>query len=1044
MSRRSTVLLAALCSLILLTGSAHPPRQNEASRRAAVRSALAAALGQTRSLEGRLAGFPHAPFNLSRPPVSKSLRILLRNIEADAAGTSPQDIATLALAKLIGGRTRQAVEEFERAVAAAPTDAGLLSDLSVAYLADARENQQPGSLIKALESAERAVEIDPRLPEALFNRALIQESLHLYTRSRLAWNQYLEIDSGSGWVTEARERLALLPAPGAAVQRWETTRRKIDQAAARADALVVGRLVAEFPQASREYAEDVLLGEWAEAWLEAKTERARSKLGVARAIGNALRKRNGDRMISDAVVVIEKSILEKSARSSGLAKGHRLYKEGLRLYQDRQLALARDRFQDAGRQLAQAKSPFAGWASFRFAVYEMQRFDYARSLSRLNCLRETSQSYSSLVGRSLWITGLIHSIQARPTESLAAYRRAFRIFDELGEAENRSILSALIAESLWSSGDFRGALPYHLSALRSLRDLRDPPRRQVVLEGSGLTALSLGKPLAALAFQQEALDGLKGSNNAAAWCYGLRRKALIEIRAGRIRRARQDLFQARRWLAEISDEGDRVSLLSHNLAVEGQLYRAEAPRKAVDLLSKTIEIYRSTRYQRQLAFLLAERARAQAALGRLDLAEADYKEAVRAIAQQREATSQRDLRAWYLAGSRAIFQEMIQLQAGRGKGEEALSYAESGRAQLFRDQGPEKPAAMSAAEISERIPPGVALIEFWIADRQLHSWVVRSNSITSFSTLIVPGALDRRIEHLRRGITEEKGSEWRADSRALFDILIGPLQPALRGVGTVVLVPDGNLYNLPFAALLDPAGRYFIEHYALAVSPSASLYVQILTHGKRRSSLPLRSVLSLGDPDLDREVLQGLPRLPQARKEAVRVAALYPQAVVRLGAEATKQRFLGGLATYDIVHFAGHAVVNPAEPSASFLALGPSEPEQDSGVLYARDLYDQPSPVSRLVVLSACSSVLGDSHLGEGLSGLARPFLSVGVPAVVGSLWQVNDQAGRKLFARFYQALRSGLQVTEALRQAQIDMLSSPDPKSSDAASWASFEIIGG
>ncbi len=832
MSRRSILLLAALCSLILLTGSAHPPRHNEASRRVAVRSALAAALGQTRYLEGRLSGFAYAPLDLSRPRISKSLRTLLRNIEADPGA---QDIATLAVAKLIGGRTRQAVEDLERAVAAAPNDAALLSDLSVAYLADARENREPASLVKALESAERAVEVDPDLPEALFNCALIRESLHLYKQAQLAWSQYLKIDSGSGWTTEARNRLAVLPAPGAAVQLWEAAKRKLDQAAARGDALAVGRLVAEFPQASREYAEDVLLGEWAEAWTAGNMEKAGGVLTSARAIGEALGQHNGERMIGDAVAVIEKAAAEPLSRLEDLAQGHQFYLEGRRLYQDGQLAAAKRQFQDAERHLAQARSPFAGWASLRLAICEMQAFGYGQSLMQLDRIREGGRSYSSLTGRSYWITGLIHVIQARPTESLAAYRRAFDIFARLGETENHAIISALIAESLWNTGDLQGAWSYHLVALRSVHQLRELPRRQVVLEGSSLTALSLGKPLAALAFQQEGLANLEGSKSAAAWIYGLRRRALIEIRAGRIEQARQDLAQARSRLAEVSDQGFRDSLLGDILAVEGRLYETESPEKAVSTLSEAIDIYRNTRYQKQLALFLGRRARAQAALGHLDLAEADYRAAIRAIAQQNEATSQRDLRAWYLAGSRAIFQEMIQLQARRGKTEKALSYAESGRAQLFRDQASERPVAMSAAEISERIPPDVALVEFWIADHQIRSWVVRRGLIKTFSVSLSPRVLGRRIERLRHRITEQKGGEWKEDSQALFDLLIEPIEPALQGARTVVLVPDGDLYNLPFAALLDSAGRYLIEHYALVVSPSASLYVQTLIRDESRA-----------------------------------------------------------------------------------------------------------------------------------------------------------------------------------------------------------------
>jgi CHAT domain-containing protein len=1036
MSRRSTVLLAFLALEALLLGAAHFPRFDSQS---STRSRLADALGPRRFAEGRMmGGFAYAPFDPAqgsfRP--SKELRTVLRDVEENARG----------LAQMIDGRPRQAVEELEKRAAAGSAGAALFSDLAVAYLEDARKNQEPYSLVKALENAEKAVALDPRLPEARFNRAAALESLFLDQQARSAWQEYLRIDSQSGWAAEAKKRLRALPETGVAARRWQAAKRKLDAAVERGDSASVDEIVTFFPQASREYAEEVLLGEWAEALKAGRTEEVQRALKKAHAIGNILRLRNGDRMTADAVTVIEEiTKAGPGRRVKALEEGHRWYLEGLRLYQDGRLAEAREKFQNAERRLIQAGSPFAAWAAFRLAVCEMQRFDYPRALTRLDGIRfgQAGRSYRSLVARSQWVAGLINVIQTRPTEAFAAYRKAFSIFDHLGEHENRAIVSALIAESLWSSGDLRGALPYHFSALRSIRYLRDPVRRQVVLEGSGLTALSMAEPLVALAFQQEAIANLENSSNAAAWIYCLRRRAMIETFAGQTERARLDLADARKRLAEVSDKALRDSLLGDILAVDGQLYSTESPQKAVTRLSEVIGIYRDTGYQTQLALFLGLRAQAQAALGHLDLAEADYAEAILEINRQNDATMERDLRDWFLTRSRSIFQEMIQLQAKRGDIERALSYAESGRVQLLRAHIPDKLAVMSAAEISERIPPGVALVEFWVADQQLHSWVVRRGSIDALSTRIAPGTLGRRIDRLRRKIWESEDSQWKEDSRVLFNLLIGPLEPFLGGAGTIILVPDEDLYNLPFAALLDSTDRYLVERYALVVSPSASLYTQALARQESRGSTPLRSVLSLGDPALDREVLPNLPRLPQAREEAIRIADFYSQAEVRVGAEATKKAFLKGLATYDVVHFAGHAVVNSVEPSSSFLALASSRSEGESGILYSRDLYDMPDPGARLVVLSACSTIFGASQVGEGLSGLARPFLYAGIPAVLGSLWSVNDQPSLVFFAEFHHHLREGLGAAAALRAAQLSLLSSPEAILNRPASWAGFQLIG-
>jgi len=1036
MSRRSTVLLAFLVLVALLLGAAHFLRFDS---RSSTRSRLADALGPCRFAEGRMTGgFDYAPFDPSNknPKPSKELRAALRDL---------QDNAGQGLAKLIDGKSRQAVAELEQAIAAGPDSAAVFSDLAAAYLEDARKSREPYSLVKALESAEKAVALAPNLPEARFNRAVALESFFLDQQARSAWQAYLQIDSQSGWAAEARKRLRALPETGAAERRWQAAKLELDAAVEQGDFADVDEVVTQFPQASREYAEEVLLGTWAETLKAGRTQEAQQVLKKAYLIGSILRVRNGDRITADTVTVIEEATRPGlGRRMKTLEEGHLWYLEGLRLYQDGRLVEAREKFLDAERHLAGVGSPFALLATLRLAVCEMQSFDYPGALAKLDRIRfsDAGRSYPSLMARSQWTTALIKVIQARPTDALAAYRRAYSAFDSIGERENCAVVSALTAESLWSSGDLRGALPYNFSALKSLRDLRNPVRRQVVLEGSGLTALSMGEPLAALAFQQEAFASLSTSRNAAAWIYCLRRRALIEIRAGRAERARRDLAEARSRLAEVHDTSLRDSLLGDILGVESQLHDASDPRKAVDTTSEVIAIYRNTRYQKQLAFFLARRARAQAALGKLDLAEDDYAEAIRAIARQHEATSERELRTWFLAASRSIFQEMIELQAHLGKAEKALSYAESGRAQLFREQASRGPEAMSAADISQQIPRDVALVEFWATDRQLLSWVVRRGSITQFSTKITAGSLSRRIDRFRQDITARDSHEAGPDARELFDILIRPLLPALEGAKTVVIVPDGDLYRLPFAALQDSANRYLIERYTLAVDPSATLYVQALAREKILASLPLRSVLVFGDPDLDREVLQDLPQLPQARREAVHIASFYPEVEIRMGAQATKRQFLTGLATSDVIHFAGHAVVNPTVPSLSFLALAPSASEGDSGILYARDLYGLPAPAARLVILSACSTMRGDTREGEGLAGLARPFLASGVPTVVGSLWRVDDRATAALLIEFHQRLPR-LGSAEALRQAQLAASSSSDSEVSAPASWAGFQVIG-
>ena len=96
--------------------------------------------------------------------------------------------------------------------------------------------------------------------------------------------------------------------------------------------------------------------------------------------------------------------------------------------------------------------------------------------------------------------------------------------------------------------------------------------------------------------------------------------------------------------------------------------------------------------------------------------------------------------------------------------------------------------------------------------------------------------------------------------------------------------------------------------------------------------------------------------------------------------------------------------------------------QPEDGFLRVDDIYNARLSAD-LVVLSACQTGLGKEVRGEGLMGLTRAFLYAGVPRVIVSLWNVNDQATSELMADFYEKLlRRGKRPAEALREAQLEL----------------------
>ncbi|HYO74865.1 MAG TPA: tetratricopeptide repeat protein, partial [Thermoanaerobaculia bacterium] len=130
-----------------------------------------------------------------------------------------------------------AIARLEQA-AAASNAAQTWSDLAAARYAAASQLGRASLYPEALAAADAALRIEPKLPEALFNRALILERLGLTEQARRGWQQYLEVDPASPWAQEARARLAEL-APASRSSRFERERPLLELAAARGDVAAV-------------------------------------------------------------------------------------------------------------------------------------------------------------------------------------------------------------------------------------------------------------------------------------------------------------------------------------------------------------------------------------------------------------------------------------------------------------------------------------------------------------------------------------------------------------------------------------------------------------------------------------------------------------------------------------------------------------------------------------------------------------------------------------------------------------------------------------
>ena len=181
---------------------------------------LVAAVGERRPVEGRLTGgFKFGPIESPTrgAEAGADSRVLAAaaQLEEEARGTgNARLLGALGTARLVTRDFDGAVTYFDRAIDLAPHDALLLTDRAAALLArgDSAGDDGAGDFVRALDDAARAVAKDKALPEALFNKAIALQRMHLEDQELATWRAYLTLDTASAWADQARGRIAAIEA----------------------------------------------------------------------------------------------------------------------------------------------------------------------------------------------------------------------------------------------------------------------------------------------------------------------------------------------------------------------------------------------------------------------------------------------------------------------------------------------------------------------------------------------------------------------------------------------------------------------------------------------------------------------------------------------------------------------------------------------------------------------------------------------------------------------------------------------------------------
>ena len=958
-----------------------------------------------------------------------------------AAGDSPggAQLQRLGAAYLLAGDADEGLRTLERATAAAPDDAHALADLGAAYLARGIERDDANDVAQALETVDRALDASPDLLEAKFNRAVALQELPLPNEAQRAWNAYLELDSRSQWAAEARDRLDKLAQPAPASSTASELRAAIVAAAA-GDLGDLHQLVSLHRQEAREALTLNLLPAWGAAVIDGDEVEAAAHLIAARRIATEWQGQTDDRSLLRQVDEIERA----GAHRDDFARGHQALALGLQKLDSLQVGEAAAAFA-AAQQALPASSSARVWADLSAVACEFyRRGPEATLLRQLESLLPRAEGDEPLRAHLAWLLGLMHGKRGEP-QALARYEEALAGFERLAETDHVLWLHSVLGDVQALYGDLPRAWGHRRQVLAGLPGLTHREKRfgllltpatgAAFLEGRSHVAMALLDELSATALPGEPRQVAELQ----LW------RSQVGLKLGARDQARTALRAATAWLWQVDDVAVRHRLAGEIQAASG--LSAETSPSVLASLSKSIDRARAASSFRFPALLL-ERARAYRRVGDQRRAAADLREGAAWLARQAARDPLQGLWLERLSGGDALFEELVALEVAAGRTDRAFEVAEQARsrdllaaaAQQTAVSAEDRPSTLDA--LRERLEPGTAVLYFCLLAKEALLWRVDSTGAALIRLEARPGEL---VEWATQLQTDLSANAWtprtRDTARRLYRALVTPARLD-SGVRKVVVVVDGALGQLPFAALVDPqTDRFLIERRAVEMAPSAGMFLAARARA-RQLVRPRPSILAVGDPRGDDQLYPGLPALPASADEARQVAQLYSRRALLLGDRATPDSLLSRAGSYDVLHFAGHAVVNEVDPSRSSLVLtrGGGRP----GGLFAFELAAHRFERTRLVVLAGCGTASGSQSASAGTLSLARAFLVARVPSVVASLWQVADRPTVELMTAFHAGVSRGEEPAEALRAAQLTLLEAPEPALHSPAIWAAFRALGG
>jgi CHAT domain-containing protein len=1026
---------------------------------------LAEAYSGRRVMETRIPGAGFAPIdvehrNRNAGPGAMSDSVPL--LEARAAITqalmkTPEDPHWLLLqarSDLLNESYDPAIDTLKRLHAADPANVAVLTDLASAYLMRAKATDTPTDEATALDYLEQASRLAPKNPVVLYNQAVVLQDLFQYSNAIDAWKRFLAVERDPAWVADGKRRLAEIEANEAKVKAQQS---RLDPFLGSPEGMLH---LARSPAAVADYDEELstlylppLLktafplaasgnssandsipypAECADACSAARA--------LLQAVAASLEAHHHDVWLRDFLA---------SSGNPGFAGAAHLLADAIDQGQHSDFPDGLKKAQLAQRGLERV-GDLAG--ATRARIEEV--FNFEHLLDDRSCLAIAEGLPEVFAHRHYpWMAAQFWADESACHLQQDGFSAAGASLDrsmDISSASNFRIVHlrafGFIASNEESVGNRELAWKMDIRGLRDYWSGNYPAIRKLQFYGNLLyTEETSNRIFCSVLLHRESLSEAAGLG--LPQVFNALRFLLVkaEIRAGETQEAAQQLQLAQAEMGALPEQAAYHNSLNLNdirvSVAEADLARSNT--SAAKEMLAAVSTNLADAGDRDLELHYAEAMGHLALLeGRPDEAESELTHALALAERGYDETRGTQDRIDWIEGARPIYAALTLLRLHQGKNPlEALAIWE--RYRILSSGVSLHPWCNDDALDCLARPldaAGKALKQETIVgtislDRSLLVWTMDDRGVRFREEGIDPDRFDLLCHTFEETLATPASSEAsiRFYGGRLAVPLLAPIAAALDPQRTLVFDLDDSMEFLPVDALPWKSGYLGLQ---IATSTVHSILLADRRPSPGNSSLAsvVVGASNPGDPEV--------PRLPEARAEALAVAGFLTQPKVFVGGDALASSIKATAPHAALIHFAGHTMF--ADGGTRLLLAEPPKTGPDRS---GRDWLDAHAFESRdfagcrLVVLSACSTGKREERDSDDIQDIVQTLTAEGAQQIVATHWDVDSAASVPLMKDFYSGLARGLTVPQALLGAESAMGATAEYR--HPYYWAPYYVIG-